>query len=221
MKRHLSRVLLAMTFAAAGLLAQGPVALDGKWEGALVVGPTKLRLVLNISKASDGLYLGTMSSVDQGNIPIPMDKIDLTGDAARIEVRAVNGVYTGTLSADKTKLQGTWSQGGPASSVASIASLALIELERHGAEISYVRTTEGFEVDFIARHPEGGRQLIQVCADLDASATRERETRALLAAGSEHKDASLHLISLAPEVPRGLPPGITWHSASMWLLEQR
>src|SRR5262249_41872201 len=92
---------------------QAPSTLEGKWEGTLVVGPNQLRLVLNISKASDGLYLGTMTSVDQGGIRIPIDRIQLMGDSVRYEVKAVNGTFAGTLSEDKTKIKGTWTQSGP------------------------------------------------------------------------------------------------------------
>jgi uncharacterized protein len=101
---------------------------------------------------------------------------------------------------------------------AALETAVLLELERRGASVSYVRTAEGFEVDFFARYPEGALELIQVCADLDAPATRERETRALLSAGRAEREASLHLISLAPEMPPDLPVGIAWHSASAWLL---
>ena len=44
-----------------------------------------------------------------------------------------------------------------------------------GAEVAYVRTKGGFEVDFLARYPDGQEDLIQVCADLDTAATRVRE----------------------------------------------
>lgn len=100
----------------------------------------------------------------------------------------------------------------------ALETAVLLELERRGAEISYVRTANGFEVDFLARYPQGGRELIQVCADLDTPDTREREVRALLDTRREQRDASLHLISLAPEIPRDLPSEIVWHSASTWLL---
>lgn len=104
---------------------------------------------------------------------------------------------------------------------AALETAVLLELERRGARVSYVRTPEGYEVDFLARYPQGGFELIQVCADLDAPATRERETRALLAAAGVEREASLHLIGLAPQRPADLPPGIHWHSASMWLLGER
>jgi predicted AAA+ superfamily ATPase len=53
------------------------------------------------------------------------------------------------------------------------------ELQRRGAEVDYIKTAEGFEVDFHARYRHGGRELLQVCADPAAAQTRERELRAL------------------------------------------
>jgi hypothetical protein len=103
----------------------------------------------------------------------------------------------------------------------ALETAVLLELERRGAQISYLRTAEGLEVDFLVRYPEGDEELIQVCADLDAPGTRERETRALLAAGTERPNAVRRLISLVPETPRDLPRGIAWHSASEWLLSER
>ena len=49
--------------------------------------------------------------------------------------------------------------------------------------MTYVRTPEGYEVDFLARDAAGGAELIQVCADLSDPATASREGRALAAAG--------------------------------------
>jgi hypothetical protein len=56
-----------------------------------------------------------------------------------------------------------------------------------------------------------------VCSDLDEVTTKERELRALLAAGRERPGAGLRLISLKPEAPRDLPASIAWKSASDWL----
>lgn len=100
----------------------------------------------------------------------------------------------------------------------ALETCVLPELERRGAELAYVRTASGFEVDFLARYPDGQEALIQVCADLDDPATRQREIRALLEAKREHRRATLHLISLAPEHPADLPPEVTVHTASGWLL---
>lgn len=102
----------------------------------------------------------------------------------------------------------------------ALETCVLLEFERHGAEIAYVRTKSGYEVDFLARYPDGSEVLLQVCADLDALATRERETRALLEASGEHPNAALQLISLEPEPPADLPSDITWLPATAWLLAE-
>ena len=110
---------------------------------------------------------------------------------------------------------------GRANAGHALETAVLLELERRGAQRFYVRTKDGCEVDFLARYPEEGEELIQVCADLDAAATRDRETRALLAAGAEHPGATLRLISLTSEIPPDLPPGIVWQPVSEWLLGGR
>lgn len=68
------------------------------------------------------------------------------------------------------------------------------ELGRRGAEVGYVKTTQGFEVDFLVRHPEGDEELIQVCAA--PSSAEERELRALSVAAAEHPRAVRRLLVL-------------------------
>jgi len=99
-----------------------------------------------------------------------------------------------------------------------LETCVLLELERRGAEIAYAKTANGFEVDFLARYPDGKAELLQVCANLDDTATRERELRALLDAKGEHRQASLHLIVLDMPVVLDAPTNITVHSASDWFL---
>ena len=102
----------------------------------------------------------------------------------------------------------------------SLETCVLLELERRGAEISYVRTADGYEVDFLARYPDSKRELIQVCADLDSATTRERETRALAAAAREHRGAKQVLITLEPELSRDLPKTVSAVGAVDWFLAE-
>src|SRR5262249_26451654 len=113
MKRHFVTLLITFGFVTVAAHSHTHIGLEGKWEGTLVAGPNQLRLVLNITRASDGLHLGTLTSVDQGGVQIPMDIIQLTDDTVRLEVKAVNGIFQGTLSRDKKTMKGTWTQGGP------------------------------------------------------------------------------------------------------------
>lgn len=100
----------------------------------------------------------------------------------------------------------------------ALETCVLLELERRGAEVGYVRTPEGFEVDFLARYPDSRLELIQVCVDLDSAATRERETRALLEAAKIYSRATLHLVTLEPELGKDLPKNLNAKAAADWLL---
>ncbi|MEK7768037.1 MAG: DUF4143 domain-containing protein, partial [bacterium] len=100
----------------------------------------------------------------------------------------------------------------------ALESAVRVELERRGLSISYVRTPEGYEVDFLARSADGGEHLIQVCADPGDPSTRDRELRALLAAAKLHPRARAHLVTLAPDAVGALPAGVTVHHAARWFL---
>ncbi len=103
---------------------------------------------------------------------------------------------------------------------AALETAILIELERRGSEVAYVRTHDGYEVDFLAHAADGAWSLIQVCADLSDAATREREVRALLAAAAEYPTATPLLITLDAVPPQpALPSPLQWRSAAAWLLE--
>ncbi len=94
-----------------------------------------------------------------------------------------------------------------------------IELERRGCEITYVRTREGFEVDFLARGPGGEADLIQVCTDLSDPATAEREVRALQAAGAAVPEAGKLVLTLTADgFPQEVPAGVSVQTAWEWSL---
>jgi hypothetical protein len=93
------------------------------------------------------------------------------------------------------------------------------ELERRRAEIAYVKTPEGFAVDFLARYPTGGEELIQVSADLSESTTRERELRALAAASKKFPRATQRILVLDRDATSAVKvPHISVQPAYEWLL---
>ena len=102
----------------------------------------------------------------------------------------------------------------------ALETAVLLELERRGWEVSYLRTAEGWEVDFIAHRPGEAPLLVQVSLDTADDATWEREVRALRSAGRAYGDARLVLVTLdASPPPRPLPDRIAWAPAARWLLE--
>jgi len=100
----------------------------------------------------------------------------------------------------------------------ALETCVMIELERRGAEIAYIKTPEGFEVDFLARFYGSQEELIQVSADLADREVRDREIRALLDAEGAHPKASMNIITLHGEASPEIPDKIRVHRASDWLL---
>jgi len=102
----------------------------------------------------------------------------------------------------------------------ALETAVLIELERRGFQAAYVRTKQGFEVDFLATSPGEAPQLIQVCLDISSTPTREREERALAAAAAEFPDATPILVTLDPMPPQPpLASTLRWRPAVAWLLD--
>jgi len=100
-----------------------------------------------------------------------------------------------------------------------LATVVLNELERRGAEPGYVKTADGFEVDFLVRQPGAREELIQVCADLTDPGTRAREVRALVAASAEYPRATPRLLVLDRDaLGHAHAPGIEVMTVSAWLL---
>lgn len=101
----------------------------------------------------------------------------------------------------------------------ALETVVLVELERRRAEVTYVKTPQGFEVDFLARSPGGETELIQVCADASDPATAAREMRALVEARRRFPQARMRLLTLTRD---GLPSegaaGVVAEPAYVWLL---
>ena len=91
----------------------------------------------------------------------------------------------------------------------ALETAVLVELERRRLDVTYVRTPQGHEVDFLARGPERRPEFIQVCADLSDAAVVDRELRALEAAGERFPDAGKRLLTLDRDnLPGTLPDGV-------------
>ena len=101
----------------------------------------------------------------------------------------------------------------------ALETAVLNELERRGAEVGYVKTEGDLEVDFLARHPASGEELVQVCADVTAEATLARELRALAAAAPAHRRAARRLLVLDRDSMTQVDaPGVKVEPAYEWLL---
>jgi murein DD-endopeptidase len=104
-------ILAAIPCSVMGQAAKAESDLAGTWKGELGAGSAKLRVLLTIRKLAGGEFSGQLVSVDQG-ATLPMENITLKADAVRFEVKAVGGLYEGTLNAARTAVEGTWIQAG-------------------------------------------------------------------------------------------------------------
>ena len=110
-------------------------------------------------------------------------------------------------------------RSGRSNSGHALETCVLLELMRRGAEVAWVRSSGGFEVDFLARHVNGAEELIQVCLAAEDDGTATREIRALQSALGDHRGAKATVITLRPESFTQSPPGIEIVSAVEWLLD--
>ncbi len=101
----------------------------------------------------------------------------------------------------------------------ALEGAVLLELERRRSTVTYVKTKSGFEVDFLAKFPDGKMELIQVCTDASDPPTAERETRALVEAADLFPDATKTLLVLTRDgIPSSVPQGIKVQCAWEWML---
>jgi len=116
-------------------------------------------------------------------------------------------------------LIGAFDIGGRRNLGQALETVVLNELMRRKAEVGYVKSREGFEVDFHAHHLAGGEELIQVCADPSGAETRNRELRALTQAAADYPRAIRRLLVLThDQVPPVSPPGVEIQPVYAWLL---
>lgn len=82
----------------------------GFWQGSLQQNLFELRILFKLNQTGDELS-GTMDSLDQNALNIPITKASANGQELTLEVKSVGGSYTGTLSEDGSEIDGEWSQG--------------------------------------------------------------------------------------------------------------
>jgi uncharacterized protein len=101
----------------------------------------------------------------------------------------------------------------------SLETAVLIELERRGYDVGWVRVADDLEVDFFAGHQVADDLLVQVSLDTESETTWGREARSLQAAAEAYAHARPLLLTLDPTPPsRPLPTRLEWMPASRWLL---
>jgi len=88
-----------------------PSDIDGDWQGTLETGAQPLRVVLHILNTSDGLT-GKIDSLDQNAMGLPVTTMSREGKAFKFEMRQMAASFRGTIRADLSAIDGTFTQAG-------------------------------------------------------------------------------------------------------------
>jgi pimeloyl-ACP methyl ester carboxylesterase len=80
--------------------------------GTLQDGDTKIRLAFHLFRQKDGSYEGTMDSLDEGAVGLPLDVVRVKDGAVRLEYRPAGIVFEGKRGEDGREIAGTYQQAG-------------------------------------------------------------------------------------------------------------
>ena len=87
-----------------------PTDIDGKWEGVLDTGQSKLRITFHLTNTEDGL-IAVMDSPDQKVTGMPSTSVSRKGSSIKIEMRQISGNFQGKIDKNLETMSGDWNQG--------------------------------------------------------------------------------------------------------------
>jgi hypothetical protein len=118
MKRSLALLSATLLLSTITFAAPATNSFTGNWLGTLdtggakLRGAAKLRLLFKIEYSPSGVLTAKVDSLDQGARDIPVNTITVKDNTIRLELKAIQGVYDGTLDEAGKKMTGTWQQAG-------------------------------------------------------------------------------------------------------------
>lgn len=71
-----------------------------------------MRTGFTIEQEPNGTLVGTLSSIDQGHMNIPLDELSFTNNHLRLSLKAMGASYEGDVESDGKTITGKWKQGG-------------------------------------------------------------------------------------------------------------
>ncbi|HEY1304842.1 MAG TPA: hypothetical protein VGF24_14870 [Vicinamibacterales bacterium] len=83
---------------------------EGTWNGVLDVNGKSMRFVMTVVNHANGTSTGSVMNLDGGGVEVPVSAIAQKASSLTVEIKAVSGSYTGTLSPDGSTLTGTWTE---------------------------------------------------------------------------------------------------------------
>jgi len=85
---------------------------EGTWRGSIKAGNVDLRIVVRISKKSDGSLTGKLDSPDQGAKDLPIEDVNWKDGKLRFALKVANASYEGKVNESESEVTGDWKQSG-------------------------------------------------------------------------------------------------------------
>jgi putative CocE/NonD family hydrolase len=84
--------------------------IDGAWQGSLVFGQGKVRVICYLSPPSKGVYSGAMVNLESGT-ESNIDLVTLSNGKVSLELKSADFKFEGTLSSSGNEIKGKFTQG--------------------------------------------------------------------------------------------------------------
>jgi pimeloyl-ACP methyl ester carboxylesterase len=95
----------------------------GDWLGVLSVSPARqLHLAVHIHSAPGGGFAGTLDSLDQGALGIPLSRVTAGPDGLSFQIATVGARYAGQWDPNGARWVGQWTQAGGAPLALTLAA---------------------------------------------------------------------------------------------------
>src|SRR5437870_2417276 len=110
--KHISRKLIlvgATLIASIGpCFAQATPTAAGHWEGKIDMGARQLGIVVDLARAANGAWIGSMTATGTSSVDVPLANLNVDGSAVRFTATLPErAAFEGTLSPDAATLAGT------------------------------------------------------------------------------------------------------------------
>jgi pimeloyl-ACP methyl ester carboxylesterase len=109
----MKNILLTIIFTilcSSAVSAQNAANIEGNWLGSLEYSGMKLRLVLKVSKATDGSLAAKLDSLDQGAKDLPIETISMAANSVSFSAPKFGMSFQGTLSEKQDEISGIFKQ---------------------------------------------------------------------------------------------------------------
>jgi hypothetical protein len=88
-----------------------PVPIGGDWEGTLVAGGRRSKIVLHLDTEHYTKLSASLDGIDEESNGTLVNQTSFTDNALRLSIDAIHASYFGAVSEDGNEIEGVWTQG--------------------------------------------------------------------------------------------------------------